>query len=44
MAKKLVLLVKTKGKTKSELREQAQRLLRKKGMLDEKGRVITKKK
>jgi len=34
MAKKLLLLIKTKGKTKAELRKEAERILRKKGYVD----------
>lgn len=43
MAKKIVLLVKTKGKTKAELRKEAERILRKKGILTKDSRVKNQK-
>ncbi len=43
MAKKLLLLVKTKGKTKAELRKETERVLRKKGLLAKDGKVKNQK-
>jgi len=43
MTKKLLFLIKTKGKTKAELRKEAERILRKKGILAKDGKVKNQK-
>jgi len=43
MAKKLLFLIKTKGKTKAELRKETERILRKKGILAKDGKVKNQK-
>jgi hypothetical protein len=43
MTKKLLLLVKTKGKNKEELRKEAERVLRKKGLLTKDNKVKNQK-
>ena len=39
MTKKLLFLIKTKGKTKTEFRKEAERILRKKGIFAKDGKV-----
>ena len=43
MAKKLLFLIKIEGKTKAELRKEAERILRKKDILAKDGKVKNQK-